>query len=197
MEYNDFELVSLAQENNEEAIEILYKKYNDLIQRKAKRVLRILKGSGIELSDIIQEALIGFDEAIRKFNQNDDTIFSTFAIICIDGRIKTFILKQNRGKYRFLNEAVNFENRDSECNLLDLLSDNVTPESLLFNDVSESEIYIKIKNGLTGFEDVVFELKIQGYEYKEIANILDIDSKDIYNAINRIRIKTKKIFGML
>ena len=92
MEYNDFELVSLAQENNEEAIEILYKKYNDLIQRKAKRVLRILKGSGIELSDIIQEALIGFDEAIRKFNQNDDTIFSTFAIICIDGRIKTFIL---------------------------------------------------------------------------------------------------------
>ena len=196
MEYNDFELVSLAQENNEEAIEILYKKYNDLIQRKAKRVLRILKGSGIELSDIIQEALIGFDEAIRKFNQNDDTIFSTFAIICIDGRIKTFILKQNRGKYRFLNEAVNFENRDSECNLLDLLSDNVTPESLLFSDVSESEIYIKIKNGLTGFEDVVFELKIQGYEYKEIANILDIDSKDIYNAINRIRIKTKKILGM-
>lgn len=196
MEYNDFELVSLAQENNEEAIEILYKKYNDLIQRKAKRVLRILKGSGIELSDIIQEALIGFDEAIRKFNQNDDTIFFTFAIICIDGRIKTFILKQNRGKYRFLNEAVNFENRDSECNLLDLLSDNVTPESLLFNDVSESEIYIKIKNGLTGFEDVVFELKIQGYEYKEIANILDIDSKDIYNAINRIRIKTKKILGM-
>lgn len=196
MEYNDFELVSLAQENNEEAIEILYKKYNDLIQRKAKRVLRILKGSGIELSDIIQEALIGFDEAIRKFNQNDDTIFSTFAIICIDGRIKTFILKQNRGKYRFLNEAVNFENRDSECNLLDLVSDNVTPESLLFNDVSESEIYIKIKNGLTSFEDVVFELKIQGYEYKEIANILDIDSKDIYNAINRIRIKTKKILGM-
>ncbi len=196
MEYNDFELVSLAQENNEEAIEILYKKYNDLIQRKAKRVLRILKGSGIELSDIIQEALIGFDEAIRKFNQNDDTIFSTFAIICIDGRIKTFILKQNRGKYRFLNEAVNFENRDNECNLLDLLSDNVTPESLLFSDVSESEIYIKIKNGLTGFEDVVFELKIQGYEYKEIANILDIDSKDIYNAINRIRIKTKKILGM-
>lgn len=196
MEYNDFELVSLAQENNEEAIEILYKKYNDLIQKKAKRVLRILKGSGIELSDIIQEALIGFDEAIRKFNQNDDTIFSTFAIICIDGRIKTFILKQNRGKYRFLNEAVNFENRDNECNLLDLLSDNVTPESLLFNDVSESEIYIKIKNGLTGFEDVVFELKIQGYEYKEIANILDIDSKDIYNAINRIRIKTKKILGM-
>lgn len=196
MEYNDFELVSLAQENNEEAIEILYKKYNDLIQRKAKRVLRILKGSGIELSDIIQEALIGFDEAIRKFNQNDDTIFSTFAIICIDGRIKTFILKQNRGKYRFLNEAVNFENRDSECNLLDLVSDNVTPESLLFNDVSESEIYIKIKNGLTGFEDVVFELKIQGYEYKEIANILDINSKDIYNAINRIRIKTKKILGM-
>lgn len=196
MEYNDFELVSLAQENNEEAIEILYKKYNDLIQRKAKRVLRILKGSGIELSDIIQEALIGFDEAIRKFNQNDDTIFSTFAIICIDGRIKTFILKQNRGKYRFLNEAVNFENRDNECNLLDLLSDNVTPESLLFSDVSESEIYIKIKNVLTGFEDVVFELKIQGYEYKEIANILDIDSKDIYNAINRIRIKTKKILGM-
>ena len=196
MEYNDFELVSLAQENNEEAIEILYKKYNDLIQRKAKRALRILKGSGIELSDIIQEALIGFDEAIRKFNQNDDTIFSTFAIICIDGRIKTFILKQNRGKYRFLNEAVNFENRDSECNLLNLVSDNVTPESLLFNDVSESEIYIKIKNRLTGFEDVVFELKIQGYEYKEIANILDIDRKDIYNAINRIRIKTKKILGM-
>ena len=64
MEYNDYELVSLAQENNEEAINILHKKYKDIINTKSKKIYSYLKNTGIELSDVIQEATIGFEEAI-------------------------------------------------------------------------------------------------------------------------------------
>ena len=49
----------------------------------------------------------------------------------------------------------------------------------------------RTNNILTDFEKQVFELKINGFEYKEIADILDKDSKSIDNALQRIRLKIK------
>ena len=46
---------------------------------------------------------------------------------------------------------------------------------------------------LTKFEKEVFDLKIKGYNFEEIANILDRDVKSIYNTFHRIKQKSKKI----
>ena len=36
MEYNDYELVSLARDNNEDAINLIYEKYRPIIVKKSK-----------------------------------------------------------------------------------------------------------------------------------------------------------------
>ena len=48
-------------------------------------------------------------------------------------------------------------------------------------------------NILTELECNVFELKIKGFNSKEISDILDIEIKDIYNAVERIKTKINKI----
>lgn len=194
MKYNDYELVSLAQEKNEEAINILHEKYKDLIYSRAKKVFYCLKNKGLELSDVIQEAMIGFEEAINGYNQDDKALFYTFALVCVDRQLKTLVLKHNRDKYKILNEAITLDS-DDENSLYNLLSDDITPETEFFSKEEANNIYLKLKDSLTEFEELVFDLKVQGCSYDEISDVLAIDSKDIYNAVTRIRNKAYKIIN--
>lgn len=193
MEYNDYELVSLAQENNEVAINILHEKYKNIIYNKSKKVFNCLQKKGLELTDVIQEATIGFEEAIAGYNQDDNALFYTFACVCIDRQLKTLLIKQSRNKHKILNEAIALD--DDEEGLYNLLSDYVTPEVELFNKEDAYQLYNNIKEILTDLEDSVFELKIQEFSYREISDILDIEIKDIYNAVDRIKNKINKILN--
>ena len=58
----------------------------------------------------------------------------------------------------------------------------------------KKEIMDFAKKEMTYFEQQVFELKINGFEYKEIAVILDKDAKSIDNALQRIKLKLKKVY---
>ena len=81
-EYNDFEFISLAHEQNEDAINIIYEKYKPIIVSKCNTYIKYIKG--IELSDLIQECFIVLNAAINTFNQEKDIIFYTFINLCID-----------------------------------------------------------------------------------------------------------------
>lgn len=194
MEYNDYELVSMAQENNEYAINVLHEKYKSIIYSKSRKAFNLLKKKGLELSDVMQEAMIGFEEAIMAYNQDDNALFYTFASICIDRQLKSLITKHSRDKYKILNEAVALDfDEDDNVGLQNFLTDEVTPETEFFNKEGVNDLYDDITNVLTDLETCVFELKVQGFEYKEISDILDLESKDIYNAIGRIKNKINKV----
>lgn len=196
-ELNDNELVSLANENNEEALKILYEKYKPLINKKCNKYYKYISNKGIEISDLIQECLVGFEESIHNFNPLDNVTFYTFTNVCIDRQISTELKKLNRDKYRPLNEAIPLEtlDTDNDINLIDILKDNTdNPELGLLREVEYQELYNKIAENLTDLEECVFSLRLQNFNYKEIADILDKDIKSIDNAIQRIRTKIKEIY---
>ena len=72
-DYNDYELVYLAQEQNEDAIEIIYQKYKPIIYKKCNKYIKVLHG--IELCDLVQECYLILDYAIKNFNQNNNNTF--------------------------------------------------------------------------------------------------------------------------
>lgn len=196
MNYNDYELVSLAQEHNEEAINILHDKYRPLLVSKAKDTYKYLTNKGVELSDIIQEAMIGFEEAIRDFNQDDKTIFYTFVCICVDRQLKSVVLKFSRNKHKILNEAISFESINDlgeNLSILDFVSDETNnPEYGILLKESKKELLEIVRKNLTDFELAVFNLRIDGYGNSDIAKKLDKDVKSIDNTIQRIKNKLKK-----
>lgn len=194
--YNDFELVSLAQEHNEEAVEFLYQKYLPLMNKKSNKYFKYLKNKGVEFEDLIQECTIGFEEAISSFNEHDETSFYTFVSLCMDRQLMSELTKQNRDKHKLLNEAIPLETLE-DCERLDLINyiqDNKNnPLVGLISDESFKELYEKVIGELTDFEECVFRLKLQSFNYKEIAYLLDKSDKSIDNAIQRIKIKVKNI----
>ena len=193
---NDYELVNFAQEHNEDATNLLHEKYQPLINKKCHKYIKYLHNKGIELADLIQECTIGFEEAIQNFNPNDNVSFYTFANVCMDRQLMSELTRQNRDKHKFLNEAIPLETIDeeSDINLIDFIQDNSNnPELGLLSNEEFKELYSTISKELTNLEECVFKLKIQGFGYKEIADILDKEEKSNDNAIQRIKNKIKTI----
>lgn len=192
-DYNDYELVYLAQEKNEDAIEILYKKYNPIMYKKCKKYLPFLKG--VELEDLIQDCYIVLDNAIKCFNQDNTTTFYTFITICLDRYLVNTYKRNNNTKNKLLNESLPLDSlKEEEFSLIDLIEDNTNnPELELNSELELTELYNKIISKLTDLEECVFVLKIQNFNYKEIAEILDKDSKSIDNAIQRVKTKISSL----
>ena len=98
-------------------------------------------------------------------------------------------------KHKFLNDSISIEysNNDGDIvNLENFISDEKSnPEEKLLNEEKEYELIEKVKDLLTDFEQQVFELRNNGFNYKEIGEILDRDPKSIDNALQRIRNKIK------
>ena len=187
MDANDYELVFLAQEGNEDAINSIYKKYKPIVVKKSKNAIVFASHHGIEINDIMQEGYIGLDEAIKDFSQDTDASFYTFASLCIDRQIYNYLRKMTGGKDRVLNEAISINE-----SLEKTIDDGTDIESYMMGKDANKKMANDIRNILTDFEKKVFNLRIKGYSFEEIANTLNKDIKSIYNTFWRIKEKIKK-----
>lgn len=193
-DFNDFELLSYVVENNEDANNILIKKYEPLINKIASKMILYCKNNGLEKSDLIQEGMIGLNSAINRYREKNNALFYTYAKTCIERRIISTIIASNRNKNKILNESLSLD--DEETSLFNFIKDStLNPEKLLLDVELEEDLLFKIKSNLTDFEDQVFTLMISGFKYKEIAEILGKDNKSIDNAIQRLKAKIRKIIS--
>lgn len=189
---NDYELIYYINENNEEAKNLIIKKYEPLIGSMASRMLQSCPYLGLEKSDLIQEGMIGLNHAIGYFNEQKDITFYTFAKKCIERRLISTIIAAKRLKYRNLNESISFDTEEDgalDC----FLKDNSTnPEKIVIDAKETEDLIALIKNKLTGLELQVFDLMLSYFNYREIAKILDKEPKQIDNAIQRIKNKVRE-----
>lgn len=190
---NDYELVSYAYENNEDANNILIKKYEPLIYSTASRMLNSCSYIGLDKNDLVQEGMIGLNHAVNFFNEQRDITFYTYAKTCIERRMISTIVAAKRLKHKFLNESISLNIEDEDISFDKILKDNNSnPESIVIDIEQTEELINKIKSSLTEFELQVFELMVSYFKYIEIAEILDKDKKQIDNAIQRIKIKARE-----
>lgn len=187
MEQNDYELVFLAQEGNEDAINLIYQKYKPIIVKKSKNAIVFASHHGIEINDIMQEGFIGLDEAIRNFSQDTEATFYTFAMLCVDRQITNYLKKLTSGKDRILNEAITINE-----SLEKTMRDDTDIEKYFIGKDNNKEMATLIREKLTDFEKNSFDLRIKGYSFEEIAKTLNKDIKAIYNTFFRIREKIRK-----
>ena len=192
-EYNDSELLSYIKDQNEDANELMFVKYKPLIKSVAQKHYAKNNNKGLELSDLIQEGMVGLSYAISSYQDNKDTIFYTYAKTCIERKILSALKGVNRLKNKILNESLPIETDNEEVSIIDVIKDDtLNPLNMIINYEQEQELYNFAKDILTSLELQVFELKMSGFGYKEIADILDIDTKTADNALQRIKTKFKK-----
>jgi len=197
MEYNEQELYSLICESSEEAKEILFEKYKYLIDTIIKKYIYKATKLGCEYSDLYQEAMIAFNDAVDKFDEERNVKFKTFASLCIERSLQNVIMKAGRNKNKILLESLSLDYtyHDNQLPLKELISDSVSKDPLEdierkeeLNDLIESANQI-----LSNKEKEVFSFMLKGYDYQKIAILLNKDAKQIDNAIQRIKQKIKKM----
>ena len=176
---------------------MVYEKYKPLINKIATNLYKkYCKNTGLELSDLIQEGMLGLNSAMNTYQENKDTLFYTYAKTCIERKIISTVISANRQKHKILNESLPFELNlsDSDLNIDFFLKDNnYNPENIVVDMENSEELMNKIEDSLTPFEQQVLQLKLDGFDYKEISQIINTDPKKIDNAIQRIKTKIKKI----
>lgn len=194
--YTDEQLIELVHENSEEAKTMLFDRYKDKIDFLLRKYTVIAKNLSVDMTDLNQEALVGFTDAILNYDSNKDASVSTFICLCVERKIKKACIKASTNKHRTANEALSLEYfyDDIDASLKELIEDSSSdPLNKIAEEEEYEELITKIKSSLTDAEDEVFELLIIGLSYRDIAEILDKETKQIDNAIQRIKTKIRKI----
>lgn len=176
--YNDYELLYLAKENNEKAIEMLTNKYKRVINYK---VLKYSNELTDYKEDFYNEALSTLYKSI--FNYNDDYTFATFFNTCLENSLKNY-RKQ-------ILEKITINNRD----IIYIKEKSYNPENVLLEEHQYEELKNKIINKLSWKEELIFTLKEQNYTPKEISEITDSNLKTVYTIIDRIKNKVSNILS--
>ena len=192
MEYkdiNDNELIYLCCDNNEDAINLVIEKYKKVILSILKELLEQYNIVGYEVSDLYQEGLIGLLNAIHSYKESANISFYTYASKCIKNNIMTAIKQSFRQKNRILNNSYSLDKLFEESNeaYYNILKDNsFEPSKVLFAVENENDLIHRLKAKLSKSENIIFDLRIKGLRNIEIAELLNIDRKNVENTMFRI-----------
>lgn len=187
----DSELVLLANDGDDIAMESLIARYKNFVRAKTRSYFLV----GADRDDIIQEGMLGLFKAIRDFNDTKNNSFRTFAELCVTRQIITAVKTATRLKHTPLNNYVSFNKPvyedETEKTLLEILNNRLEldPEEIIINREKLEETEQKIKDSLSRFENTVLNLYLSGKNYQEIAILLEKPAKSIDNALQRIKKK--------
>lgn len=194
LEVND--LILKAQQGDENAMESIV----NLFRAKVTAISREYFLVGAGLDDIIQEGMIGLFKAVYVYNPQKNHNFGSFATLCIERQIQTAIKNANRKKNSPLNSYVpisQFDDRDDdEENLkLVLADDDSDIEQNYINKELNVVVMSKIKSLLTDEQFKLLKMFLNGKSYVEMAQEMNVTTKQIDNNLQAIKRILKSLKG--
>ena len=189
-------LFDMISESNEEVRDSLYERYIPLIKYLTKKYVRSAQKYGLDYNDLIQEANVGFADALNSYDEQKDASLKTFITLCIERRLINAIRKaqSNKSQQDKSNLSLEYDYDNNGQPLIEVLRDDTMDPLLHFSEQeSEEALYKKIENELAEGEYTVFTYLLNGLNYKEIALLLDKTEKQIDNTIQRIRNKIRNL----
>ncbi len=195
--FADEELLRRLRGGDPLAEETLYARYKQIVRSKARTYFLV----GADREDIIQEGMIGLYKAVMDYQFDRQASFRAFAELCITRQIITAIKSATRKKHIPLNTYISFNRSvfegDNERPLIDVLTSTriSDPEEVLIGRENYAAVADSIQNSLSKLERSALELYLLGYSYQQIAEGLQISTKSVDNAIQRVKKKLEVRLG--
>ena len=184
------EVIKLAQNGDQEALDLILKEYKKLIYLNIRNYFLV----GADQDDLLQEGTIGLLKAIKNYSEGKAS-FKTFATLCIRRQILTAVRSSTAQKNSALNEASgnNLETEDGHEDYPKELYSNVryNPEAIFLSKEKIMEFQDFVEHNFSPFERQVFNYMSKGFSYKEIAEELEKTPKVIDNSFQRIKRKSE------
>ena len=181
-ELNDYELLYMVCDSNENDFNILLVKYKPLIYKLVKDYIKVFKKFGYDLEDLMQIGYITLYKASRLYDIYNNSMFYTYFKNALEKNIISVIRNNNSNKKQVLNNALSYDNylNDSNISFIDLISDT--------NDTNDFSYEITtFKNSMPINLSWIFELYYNGYSKEEISVLLDEKLEIIRSCFSKIK----------
>lgn len=200
--HSDEELIQLIHQSEQVtqallATDTLMERYKEMVRSKARTYFLI----GADRDDVIQEGMIGLYKAVMDFRMDKASNFRAFAELCVTRQIVSAVRVSSRLKHSPLNNYVSLDRpvndeEGKETTMMDLLPDpnGRSPEEILTGDEEKQRLESQINEELSPMEKKVLQLFLQGLDYIQIAEKLEIKPKSVDNALQRVK---RKITNMM
>ena len=140
---NDYEIIYMVKENSEEATNILFEKYKPIIINLAKKYKSLSGNCGLELEDFMQEGNYALFYAIKKYSEKRDSLFYTYAVLCIKSKMQNLLTRSTTNKNKPLNNGISLYKEIGEnSELLDFIEDKnaILPEEMFDRNLISNKI---------------------------------------------------------
>lgn len=188
---NDYEIMYLVSENDDDAKELIVSKYKPIILKIASKYLSLAKNYGLEHDDLIQEGYVGLYYAMNNYNDGKNALFYTYATKVIESKICN-LLKLSQTKKNFsLNSSLSLDmeyDSESGSSLLDFIEDSnaILPD----RELEYKELIVKIKSIIYELDieqGSILELKLNGFSNGDIASLLNLNKRTVSNIMTNIK----------
>ncbi len=176
VKHNDYEIINLIKDGNQDALMLMFDKYKNLISKKIYKFNLVY-----EYDDAYQEALMILYKSLVKFDDRQNKSFTRFFELNLDRRFITIVSKKVRRSEIFKqNELYIYENNHS-----------IDSNSVYY------ELYKKeIAKILTKQEFLVYTLReLCNFSISYIHNEYGLEDKKIYNTLHRAKVKIRTHFA--
>ena len=179
---NDYEILYMVCDQEEENFDILLDKYRPLIYKIVKNYSRFFKKFGYELDDLMQIGYITLYKTSSRYNIFGHSKFYTYFKKALTNAIINCIRTNSTSKKEMLNKAFSYDVivPNSNTEYLDLLPGTKSIESL------EDELII-FKNSMPIKLSYIFELFYNGYSKDEISILIDEDINEVKKGFIKIK----------
>lgn len=181
---SDEQLVALVVQGNGDAFAKLVSRCTPMIQQQAAK----LRVSWLDTEDLAQEGLLGLYSAAQSYRENKNAKFRTYAYVCIRHRMLSAVQKA-AGDHANVVADIHELADDASYALIGQAS----PESLLVERDENARLMQRIQKLLSDMEYQVLMLHLGAFRYDEIAYRLNISTKAVDNALQRIRRKLSRL----
>ena len=176
---NDEELVVLAQNGDQAALNALLERYLATVRSVASRSF----GASLETDDLAQEGMLGLLAAVYSYAPEKAASFHTYASVCISNRIRSAVRADTRLKHSPLNLSVPLTDEN--------VSPGGNPEDLFVASEQAEQLLLLLSTELTALELQVLRQYLIDRNYRTVAEKVNITEKAVDNALQRIRKKLR------
>lgn len=190
------ELIYLARFNDPVALRSLYSYYDALVNT-VMRKMKYISSMSLEAQDLSQVGMITFEKVFWSYREDQDTTFEVYARSCIIKKMQSLLKKQYTFFIRYekksisLDKIVNYEDSRTYGELIADQRVEYSPQKAQNLEKVWELIYAIIQNETSERDQKIFHLVLLGYPEKEVALMLNISIKCVYNSVYRVMTKLR------
>lgn len=195
---SDEELLYMMRCGSEEAQEALYRRYYKKVKNWILPFFGYSRGE-CEFDDYLQVAMMYVPSLFDSYRVDQKTSLKTFMYHVIRKRMVSYVYQMKKKQRSRYYSFVSFDEpvlSDEEMRYAELIGDpslRYQPSSMLKVKEAELEYNLQLEQEASPRELAVIRYTDAGYRQQEIADILDISLRSVYNAVYRYHKKVKPL----